>query len=1128
MKNFFAKTSFMLLAMFFFGIAEARLTTRDFLGGNGNVCLTGVEAGTDNVPFILGGVIALESGLLPRMRKDGHITKGMDSGGRRIYLKDEGKDGVSRLIRKVFPNVEGGAMVILSSDAEREVDKMGSLGEKEWGNLLKEVDEGGKGKKKKGGGAEGDVAIKAKKYIEGFADSLLYIEQKRRMKKEGEGASKEKEIDLSPVDFEWFLGKGKEKGVSKALIDQALADEEKYGYPEHTVENVILAFIAKFSPNASFLAKFYEIYKSRRGKFFHNESEGKIEGGCLVSEFGAGDREILEKIVRYFGVEKWIYNAPCDYNPRTNKFDENGDVKKDEQPFADCQENAFRGIISALLGYKGIEELLKTGKMGDGTVASKDNRIGEIKDFYKNVSEKNYNSSLPVDHTRWNGVICNLKGVRYVERKSSGPDVCKKNESEPGYVNLIHILAALLGEKSAFPYPSAGAECDEEALKQELLRLFRIVNPDCDYELSFENLRVSSECGKAKSGDVFGKLKVEMKKDGKCFHKLTIFQDPDHGSVEFENLNKAEGIECQKALEREAKKDNSPFKKTMGYLFREKFEGQNFSHRKLRYLWGEEEERVVKVTFSEFVKAFRAATGVTEKQELIGAIYQNSEEEGNEASLRVSIDDDSWKNDPVYKKYCRSIDIVEVGGGSSKKTFALDFSDWEGLRAVKILYGVEIKGGLDFSTCLNLKRVCLMSCTKVEGNLVLPESLEGLDMERECKVGGTIDISRCLNLNELEIEGRAGDRVVVDESPEWKRIDEETAVSGDMDFSKYKNLEFLTIGGKIGGGVVLPESLKRLWILKESKVSGAINISKCQNLVELHIEGEIKGNVVVDESSKRESIDEETAVSGDMDFSKYKNLEVLTIWGTIGGVVLPESLKRLWILKESKVSGAINISKCPNLVDLYIAGEIEGNLDVDEKLRITFLEGGVVGGNLSLGMEEGLWGTPVIEGVDVRGDLVVTGRLNGLEIDGECKIGGDLKLSKCNELKTLTISKGAKIGGNVDVPGSLEKLQICDWVKIGGKVDVSNCKKLKKVDIDEGVKIAKGLVLPGKKGDVAIEGKGVGNVTISYASASSSDDLNEEVIAEGENSDLEKGYAGGNMNAGNPAAPQQLVAVGER
>jgi hypothetical protein len=1011
MKNFFAKTSFMLLPMFFFGIAEADLGIDDLFDEEGKFCLYGKETGGATLtmgerPPICMGMLMLESRYLLRLRKDGNIERG-GSKDRRNFLGDAGKDGVSRLIMKLFPDVNGGSGLVLSKKSN------------EVRGTMLEV------------GSNAKAAMKKKdKHLTAFADSLLFVAGRRNKKEEGGTAKEwEKKLELGASGFLGEPVKGENEDKAKKFIKEALEDEEKYGYPVHTVENVILAYIALFLPNTGILGEFYKKYEERK-KIIFGKIEGKKDGdGYWVGKYSEADTKTLEVIAKYFRSGSWIYGSACVGGSGVEKFNKKGEETGEK--FADCQETVTRNTFFSVLGNNGIKKLRETGEVA-GIVASEKNRIGRIKEFCENVEDGKWNSTSGKDRNNWNKVVCNIEGVRYVGKDG--------NELLTGYWNFINTLAGMLGSeivKLDDPFldgEGGGEEKLKERLKGKLIELFRIINPECTYDLTFTGLEKQKKDKKEKDDnketmDVFGKLKVEVKNNkSECVHVFDINQEEIHGSVVFKIDGSDKGWMVERELDGKAKNGEEAKKKKMndaakrdkeswsgdrwekekkavkgaieaewknslkneiGYMFLMRQVGQSFCHRGYRYPWSVRGEGV---EFEEFQEALERAEG-TEKKELIEAIGEGMGDAMMGPTV-TAMDTRKWEKSDVYKKYCRSITILGSGENSGSE---VNLSEWKNLKDLSI-----------------------------EGNW--REKKDDTEEGQDINVPDTL---RKLNLaGTMKVKNR-------------------------LDFSGYKNLKEVHIGGRtqLGEGISFPATLEKVRAAWGSKIGKSVDLSGCENL-------KIENNAW------------EAEVVGD-----------LTINGLSGEVMISVS--------NEGISGAVDVSKCKNLNALRIHGATK-----------------------------------------IGGIVIGCGSLKQVSIEGGTEIGG-IDLGRCEKMEKISIDKNAKVKGKLVPPRELKGLEIYSNVSIDGdrRLDLSGCKGLTKVVIGDGGSNGVELVLPGNEGDVEIEGGGVGNVTISYASASasSSDDLNAEIIADGETSGLEKGYAGANMNmnAGNPAAPQELVAVGE-
>ncbi|MDR1362101.1 MAG: hypothetical protein LBJ16_02700 [Holosporaceae bacterium] len=1095
--------------MFFFGIAEAELRIDDLFDKDGKFCLygEGVEGALEGAggaaekmgdwPPICHGVFMNTCGCIRNLRRDGnyaHKMKDINGEGRRNYSKDEGQDGVAKLIKKLLPDAMGGNMI--GADAMKVVNKIFSAeaeaekeGEKE---AEAEKEEAGEKKKKKKIGKN-----EKKEYLTAVADGFLYIERKRReMDEAGLEAGWEEELELSAKDF---LGKANgTKNPAKEFIDEALKDEKKYGYPEHIVENVMLAYIAFFFPNTEILGKFYQTYAERRQKFFPKQEGGEgVKNGHSLGKFGKDDVATLEKLAKYFRSGGWIYSTPCGTGKCTEHFDENGN-KITGGGNGDCQESVNRDILLGILGNEGIRKLKENGKVG-GIEASNNNRIGRIKAFCENVGEGNYNSTLTRDRNYWNWVVSAMKDVLYEQGN--------RNELLPGFKNLINTLARMLGldELVCSPQVDGGHNVDElkKSLIERLTKIFEFANPDCRYILTFGEFELKARKKETGGMEAFGKLNVKMqdKVSNTVVHEFTISQTEVHGEISFANLNEKEKKEAQDALGEVGAREDASFRDELWYLFNEKYEGQNFLHRAFGYSLG----GGVKVLPLDFAIAYdEAKAGSDEdKKKMVETICQSMSDR-LESGCVVVDSRNSGDTEPheLYKKYCRKA-IVQVGG----KWGLIDLLGWKELKELRVekrlsdgnmggndgesseidgivvpealtelnVENVKINNDLDLSKWPNLKALGIGDGAVIKGKVVVPGNCARMELGAKVEIGG-LDFSGCLDIRSLCIKAgtKITGKVVVPENCAKMELGAKVEIGG-LDFSGCSKLESLLIGNEavIKGEVVGGGELTDVTIGAKVEIGG-VDFSGCPCLKTLKFGyGEIKcGSIVLSKSLEVLGTGDVNAlIKGGQDLaSQCPNLKVLEIASgevTDGAKIVAKTLETVRIGGEVKVKVALNFLGCQNLKTLVFkcGGMGHASITLPESLEtlVTADVNALKDGSNFSGCPN-LRGLEIVPLARIDNDLVLPKGLVWAKIWGGFIKGKDVALnfSECPNLKALILGSGRMKSGSITLPESLEVLGIGESVYAleGGPNLETQCPNLRVLEFSPGVTLGTEVVLP--------------------------------------------------------------------
>jgi hypothetical protein len=339
------------------------------------------------------------------------------------------------------------------------------------------------------------------------------------------GAAKDKSNLISGLNSKCL-------GVDENKLMDAINDESKYGYPDLTVERIVLAYISEILNSQEEATLFYEIYSEYRNLIFsksHNDAAvANLKGNDAASNIYS---LVMETVVGPYNNP--VSNGKC---PAWKK--DGSEIKAVGKDFQDCVETSIRHLFNFVADQDRIPSEDNTSNdlvFGDlrervliefqnGTLGT--DRINELEDFYTKTGKEGLNSGMFNVRGDWNKVVFGFDGnvneVRY-NKKNESVSVGGGNDLKSGIDNVVRVMCSVLGIK----YDALKEVCPrdpKEFTEACFYKFLKILNPDNDYSISFYPDKCTD----------YGKIQITIK--GKDCYSLDLVYSEHHGYADTQTL----------------------------------------------------------------------------------------------------------------------------------------------------------------------------------------------------------------------------------------------------------------------------------------------------------------------------------------------------------------------------------------------------------------------------------------------------------------------------------------------------------------------------------------------------------------------------------------------------------------
>ncbi|GHU14462.1 hypothetical protein FACS189449_11190 [Alphaproteobacteria bacterium] len=837
------------------------------------------------------------------------------------------------------------------------------------------------------------------------------------------------------------------KDVSDTQIFNAILDEKSYGYAEHTVEHVILAFVCQILNGKAEAQMFLQKYSEYRNKVFSKEyitRSSKIPAESTANNISNMTKEIKE-LLSQPGLP---YDNPTSngwtpkYRIDSGKFVKDTDLAGKDQWFNDCMETSIRHIFNYVLGENGRntirndESFLSKGFLPTdeeptnaetGYKKSSTNRLAQLKAFYKEIEINNtgLNSNVYDDRGVWNQVMCCLNsssannGVVYL---SEGENAYRQNELNPGFVNVLRVMCVVIGiEPNSFLKGIVQEDLKDpaklggqtEIIAEKFNKLFKIISPTQDYQINFDEYNV-------RKNDVSGRMRVIITNEEKKEYGFMICQsEGSHAWVE--------GLPNKDELKHmwELNKLNSEEKHLVGYLFSRY--GVNDTH----------PQGVQNDYHSIFSYADRRTDYASLEKSIIAFQKSADPQCGKKPAALRQILGNITKDIPFSDNYtarsaCRLIlSTVNDDDNSYKEIVKIVKASPDGKALDEFIAapkGLQRRlpdsladvRWIDEDIELNQWNMYLLKFPNLEyvnfSNLncdldssQLPSSIKELVVRDASDVN--LNLSGCRNLEALELDRGKYQSLQLPTSLKKFKTGYYAEINDHMNLLTYENLIDVDLSGHIKS-VQLPTSLEKLntWCLK---VEQPLDIASCKNLKMLHT-NDYYNESFYESLEFLEDLAIQKVASQNLNLSNCKKLKKLVISCDLTNIQLPDSLEEFRIGHKVKIGNfSAALLSCKNLTKMAF------------------------------------WAAARVPDVQ---SIQWPASLEELEIT-HTKIDGSLILSPCKNLKNVKFDHATL--ADVSLPSSLDEFSDTSSGTIVERLDMSSCKKIKKQELYGSYKNAK-------------------------------------------------------------------------